>query len=345
MKTYFSTLKHLITLMVFSILFSCGNNPLDIDVSDVQVDLKVKRFDQDLFQYSNDISQENVKELNTKYGLFFEDFTASVINIGSAKNPNINYQLNSFTNDSYIKEIKVDVDNVYADFSPYKDELEDAFKHYNYYFPKKKSPEIITYISGFNYAITTDENYLGIGLDMFLGGNYDAYSQLGLPQYKTAFMSKEGLVAGAMLGWISTEFELHDKNADLLSEMIHQGKIMYLLDAVMPDAKSSVKMSYTETQLNWCDAHEEAVWFYFIDNELLYTKESTEIIKYMGEAPFIQGFPEGSPGRIGHWVGWQIVRAYMENNPTVSLQDLMRTEYLMLNSNAQEILNKSKYKP
>ena len=345
MKTYFSTLKNLITLLVLAALFSCGNNPLDIDVSDVKVDLKVKRFDQDLFKYANGISQKDVEELRINYGLFFQDFTESVINIGSDKTPTINYQLNAFISDSYIKEVKTDVDKIYTDFSPYQAELEVAFKHYNYYFPKKEVPVIITYISGFNYAIITDDSYLGIGLDMFLGSSYDAYAQLGLPQYKTAFMSKKGLVAGAMLGWISTEFELHDKNADLLSEMIHQGKIMYLLDAVIPDAKNSVKMSYTETQIKWCEKNEESVWFYFIDNDLLYTKETTEIIKYMGEAPFIQGFPEGSPGRIGHWLGWQIVKAYMKENPTISLQDLMMTEYLMLNSNAQEILNKSKYKP
>lgn len=345
MSTYFSTLKNLITLLVFSMLFSCGNNPLDVDVSDIEVELKVKRFDQDLFALTNDISRKDVDELNAKYGMFFHDFTESVINIGSMKNPNINQQLNAFKNDSYIKEIKVDVDKTYSDFSPYHKELEDAFKHYKYYFPKKEMPEIITYISGFNYAITTDEKYLGIGLDMFLGGSYDAYAQLGLPQYKAAFMSKEGLVAGAMLGWISTEFELHDKNADLLSEMIHQGKIMYLLDAVIPASKNSIKISYTEEQIEWCEKNEESVWFYFIDNDLLYTKESTEIIKYMGEAPFIQGFPEGSPGRIGHWLGWQIVKAYMEENTNISLQDLMMSEYLMLNNNAQEILNKSKYKP
>lgn len=345
MNSYFSTLKHLITLLVFTIILACGSNPLDVDVSDVKVDLTIKRFDQDLFALTNDISRKDIEELNAKYGMFFQDFTESVINIGSVKNPNIHYQLNSFKNDSYIKEIKVDVEKSYPDFSPYQIDLENAFKHYKYYFPKKETPEIITYISGFNYAITTDDKYLGIGLDMFLGSNYDAYAQLGLPQYKTAFMSKEGLVAGAMLGWISTEFELHDKNADLLSEMVHQGKIMYLLDAVMPKAKNSIKMSYTEDQIAWCEKNEESVWFYFIDNDLLYTKESTEIIKYMGEAPFIQGFPEGSPGRIGHWLGWQIVRAYMKENPTISLQELMITEYLMLNNNAQEILNKSKYKP
>ena len=339
MKSNFSTAYLLITLVLSAVILSCGNNPLEVDVSAIKVDLKVKRFDQELFKFDKGITAENVNELHTKYGLFLEDFTESVINIGSVKNPNINHQLNAFANDSYINEIKVDADKIYADFSTYESQLENAFKHYKYYFPKKKVPEVITYISGFNYAITTDETYLGMGLDMFLGNKYDAYSQLGLPNYKTEFMSKEGLVAGALLGWVSTEFELKEKNANLLTEMIHQGKILYLLDALMPNAPNTIKISYKENQLQWCNNNEEQVWFYFIDNDLLYTKEPTEIIKYMGEAPFIQGFPEGSPGRIGHWLGWQIVKAYMEKNPTTSIEKLMRHD------NAQKLLNESKYKP
>ena len=339
MKRYFSTLKTLITLVLITTILSCENNPLDIDVSKVDVKLSVKRFDQDLFGYKNGITPENVVELNDKYGLFFQDFTQSVINIGSIKHEDINKRLNAFTNDTYISEVKTDVANVYTDFSPYEKELNEAFKHYKHYFPKKNIPEVITYISGFNYAITTDKEYLGIGLDMFLGSDYKAYTQLGLPKYKTAFMDKKGLVAGALLGWVATEFELKERNADLLTEMIHQGKTLYLMDALMPKAPNTVKINYNETQLKWCKSNAEPVWFYFIDNKLLYNKDTKEIIKYMGEAPFIQGFPEGSPGRIGHWVGWQIVKAYMEKNPTITIEQLMN------NDNAQEILNKSKYKP
>lgn len=339
MTPYFSTFKLLITFVLATTILSCGNNPLDIDVSAIEVDLTVKRFDQDLFQYKSGITPENVTELNGKYGLFFQDFTQSVINIGSIKNPTIHQRLNDFSTDPYIKEVSTDVATIYSNFSSYENELKEAFKHYKHYFPEKKIPEIITYVSGFNYAITTDQNYLGIGLDMFLGSNYKAYTQLGLPQYKSNFMNKESLVAGALLGWTSTEFELKEKNADLLTEMIHQGKTLYLLDALIPKAPNTLKMSYNDAQLKWCKNNAEPVWFYFIDNKLLYSKDAKEIIKYMGESPFIQGFPEGSPGRIGHWVGWQIVKAYMVKNPTTTVKQLMA------NNNAQEILNKSKYKP
>jgi uncharacterized protein YjaZ len=44
-----------------------------------------------------------------------------------------------------------------------------------------------------------------------------------------------------------------------------------------------------------------------------------------------------SPGMLGQYIGWQIVRAYMKNN-NVSLQR-------MLNTSAEAIFNNSRFKP
>ena len=111
------------------------------------------------------------------------------------------------------------------------------------------------------------------------------------------------------------------------------------MDALMPQTENNIKINYNSAQLKWCENNAEPIWFYFIDHQLLYTADTKEIIKYMGEAPFTQGFPEGSPGRIGHWVGWQIVKAYMNKNPSTTLQQLLQI------NNAQELLKKSGYKP
>lgn len=339
MKLNFSTLVSLITLVFSITLFSCGSNPLDIDVSNVKVELKLKRFDQDLFLKKKDLTPTEIESLKNNYPQFFQDFTNNIINIGNIESPEAQHHLNAFTKDQYIKEIKEKTDLTFGDFSSYQKELKNAFKHYKHYFPNKEIPTVITYISGYNYAIVTDNTYLGIGLDMFLGSKHEAYDRLGLPQYKTNFMSKENLVTGAMLGWVSTEFNQPESNANLLTEMVHQGKILYLLDALMPKTAKPIKISYTTEQFNWCKTNETQVWFYIIDNELLYSKKTSDVIKFMGESPFIQGFPEGSPGRVGHWVGWQIVSAYMKQNPDITIAQLMQE------SNAQKILNKSKYKP
>lgn len=339
MKFNFSTPK-LITLLILTFFgVSCGNDPLEIDVSDVTIDMEVQRFEQDIFNHKGDFTDQDIKVLNNKYTTFFQHFTQRVINIGTRNNPNFALKLSDFIIDSYIKEVSEDVNKLYQNFSPYEEELEGAFKHYKHYFPKKTIPKIITYISGFNYSIITDDNYLGIGLDMFLGRNYEAYPQLGYPQYKISTMTKDYIVVGAINAWVSTEFELAEVQANLLTEMIHQGKILYLMDALMPTTNKYLKIAYDEKQYKWCESNEEEIWFFFIDNDLLYKKETKEIIKYMGEAPFTQGFPEGSPGRVGHYLGWKIVTAYMDKNPTITIDQLMQQ------SDAQEILNQSKYKP
>lgn len=322
--------------MVFT---ACKDNPLLIDVSDVKVDVQLQRFDQDLFNASSQIDSSEIYKLQGKYGVFFNDFTQNIINIGNINTPQAQYHLNGFVNDTYIKEIKQKSDNLYADFSPYHQQIEKAFKYYHYYFPNKKIPQLITFISGYNYAVVTDNSYLGVGLDMFLGANHKDYNKLGFPKYKSNFMTPDYLATGVMLGWISTEFVLNNDNADLLTEMIHQGKIMYVLDALFPKADDGKKINYNQEQIAWSEKNEKQVWYYFIDNDLLYTKKTSDIIKFMGESPFIQGFPEGSPGRVGHWIGWQIVRAYMKQHPETNLQQLMNI------NEAQEILTKSKYKP
>jgi hypothetical protein len=333
-----STAKYLIIITIGLIFYSCKNDPLDIDVSSVDVTLNVKRFDQQLFGYEK-ITDKEVDELAKKYNPFYTAFIENIVSIGNVNDPSVYYYLNNFTHDKNIKSVQKDIDNLYNDFNDYEIGLKEAFQHYKLYFPNKNIPQIIAYNSGFNYAVVTDSSYLGIGLEMFLGDKYPAYKQLGLPQYKIASMTNKHLVSSVMLGWISTEFELEQANADLLTEMVHQGKLLYVLDALIPTEEDSIKINYTNKEVKWSNANEKQVWFYFIDNDLLYTKETKEIIKYMGEAPFIQGFPEGSPGRIGHWIGWQIVKAYMDNNQELSLTDLIKEK------DAQKILNKSKYKP
>jgi len=61
--------------------------------------------------------------------------------------------------------------------------------------------------------------------------------------------------------------------------------------------------------------------------------------KYINPAPFTSYFPEESPGRTGIWLGWQIIRSYMDKNQDITLPQLMD------NFDVQGILEKSGYRP
>jgi len=125
----------------------------------------------------------------------------------------------------------------------------------------------------------------------------------------------------------------------LLDNMIQQGKLMYFVDAMLPEMHDSLKIGYTKLQLDWCKKNEAQMWSQLIEYKMLYSNKRMDIIRYINASPTTSGFPLESPGRTGVWIGWQIVRQYMKKFPETTLADLMQ------NSNYQQILNDSKYFP
>jgi hypothetical protein len=232
-----------------------------------------------------------------------------------------------------------DCQKVYPNTDEIQKEFMDVFKHYNYYFPQKNIPEIITMMTGFNQWNIIIDSTLAIGLEMYLGKSNPFYKMLGLPQYKTNYMNKENIVPDATRNWLITEYPYNMENNDFLSEMIYMGKIMYLCDALMPTVADTIKIQFSGSQMGYCTQNEFNIWSYFTAQKLLYTTDRAEIMKYTSDGPFTSALSKESPPRIAYWTGWQIIKQYIENNPETSLEQLMKE------TNAQKILITAKYKP
>lgn len=329
-------LKFLTVLFTIS---ACSGNKKEVDVSAIQIDYKFNRFEQDLFQLKSQVSVSKITELKKKYGVFFNRFNENIIQIGNADRADYSSNINNFITDAAIESVYDDVERSFASTEKLSKELEDALKYYNYYFPNKSIPQVVTFISGFNYPIAVTDSVLAIGLDMYLGKQYNYYKLMAMPQYQVDFMDKNYIVTDAMRSWLQTEFETMDAHNNLLSEMVFQGKLLYALDYILPQAEDSIKMEFTAKQLQWLNQSEPAIWAYFIDKNLFYSTRVSENVKYINPAPFTAGMPKESPGRVGVWLGYKIVSSYMEHNSSLSLLDLMQEK------DAQKILNKSHYKP
>jgi hypothetical protein len=184
-----------------------------------------------------------------------------------------------------------------------------------------------------------------MGLDMFLGSNGDKFYpalRQSIPQYIARRFTPQNITPRVLEAFIRENmFAEEDNDRNLLSKMVYNGKILYLMDSFMPELSDTLKIGYTAEQLEWCKQNEGGIWAYFLQNELLFDSDAIKIQKYLAEAPFTPGLGENSDSapKLGMWTGWQIVRKYMEKNPEVSLQDLM------LEKDPQKILTASKYKP
>lgn len=321
-------------------LSSCGGNPLDVDVSDVSIpETTINRLETDLFTMDTTDVKASTDKLQLKYGNFYSAFISGVINNGNLRDSSYSFRIRQFISDPDMKKAYSDCQKTYPDVKELEEELADAFRHYRYYFPKGNIPKVNTIMSGFNYPVVYIDSTLGIGLEMYLGSDNEFYRMLAFPRYKSQFMNKENMIPDVVRIWMLSEHKYNMAQSDFLSQIIYMGKIMYLTDALLPRTPDTLKVQYSREQMEYCRQNEFNVWSYFAAQKLLYTTDQAEIMKYTSDGPFTSALSKESAPRIGYWTGWQIVRAYMKNNPEVTIEELMKE------SDAQKILNKSKYKP
>lgn len=326
---------------LISLLFACDSNRWDVEVEQITIDQPVVRFEQSLFEKAAEtITLEETEALQRDFPIFYPLYVENIMNLGRAGDSIVIQRLNQFVGHKDIKELFEEVEKQYPASSLNKEweQLHDGFKRFHFYFPNKIVPKIVTMISAFSYAAAADDSLLAIGLDTYLGKDYPVYAQVGIPEYKFKNFEREYIVSDAMEAWLVTEFE-EEGGKNLLEEMIFQGKMAYLTEAFLPKTQPHLLFNYDQEDLKWCQENESGVWGHFVDMELLFTSEIHHIRKYMGDAPFIAGFPEGSPGRVGEWIGYRIVKSYMDNNKAIKLSDLMNQ------LDANQILQESNYKP
>ncbi|HEX5001124.1 MAG TPA: hypothetical protein VFW78_01400 [Bacteroidia bacterium] len=329
----------ILALLIGLLTMGCQSQRNHPDVSKVEVNIHLERFEQDLFSNKDSLQTSDIAVLKQKYGHFFYLFCNNVIRIGSGTDTELTAGLNAFIHDPEVKSVQEKINKEYPQTAELEKELSGFLKHLKYYFPEKPLPEIVTYNSAFNYAVVTADSVLGIGLDMFLGANEESYIRLGIPKYMFDKFSREYILPSCVKGWFQSDFDGSDVKGDLISQMIYQGKLLYYMDLMVPDLADTLKTGYTATQLEWCRNNEEGIWAFFIDKKLLFNNDPSEYVKYINDGPTTSGFPPDSPGKIGAWIGWQIVQKYMNENPSVTIEQLLKEQ------DAQKILEKSHYKP
>jgi hypothetical protein len=177
---------------------------------------------------------------------------------------------------------------------------------------------------------------LVISLELYLGKDHRFYE---FPQYIKQNFEQSQILPDMVTSFGQTKI-LPPTDTSFLSQMIYAGKALYLKDLLLPEYSDADKMGYKPEQITWCQENEGYIWRYFIENKMLYDTDQKLIPRFINPAPFSKFYLEidnESPGRVGAWIGWKIVRSYMENNE-VSLAQLLKTD-------AKEIFEKSKYKP
>ncbi|MFM9825116.1 gliding motility lipoprotein GldB [Flavobacterium sp.] len=314
-KTFF-----LILLIVLSV--SCDKkSKVEKEIETIPVQIKVERFDKLFFE----TPLKDLHKLKVAFPYFFPAGNEDSIWLNKMQNP-------------LWRELYSEVEKKYSNFEPVQKELETLFKQIKYNFPETKTPKVVTVISEMDYnnKVIFADSLLIISLELYLGKEHRFYQ---FPKYlKQNFEQKQ------MMPDIVSSFyyQITNPNTEknLLSQMIFFGKQLYFKDVLIPNYDDASKIGYMPEQIQWCKENESYMWRYFIEKQLLYSDDQKLNNRFINPAPFSKFYLEidnESPGRVGVWLGWQIVRSYMKNNDA-SLQN-------MLKMNPKELFEKSKYKP
>lgn len=325
------------------LLTACGHSK-KIDVSNIDVNVKIERFDHDLDAMRSKPMLAQSTFMLKKYGIFYPDYIERVMRYGSVADTVYYKSLRDMFEGRGYTDLKHEVDSIYPNLDKQDEEVTEAFKYIKYYYPKKKLPKVYAYISGFQDQTSIGDGYFAVGLDMFLGADSKFYPALTetLPHYISRRFTPDNITPRIVEGMAREDmFPENPQDKSLLSKMIYNGKIMYFMDRILPDLADTTKIGYTEKQLKWCDDFKGQIWGYFLEENLLYETDYDKIQKFLGEAPFTPGLGEKNEAapKLAIWTGWQIIKQYMDKNPKVTLQQLMTDD------DAQKILNDSKYRP
>ena len=312
-----------LVLVLCLFFLSCDKkNKVEKAVEEIPVDIKVERFDKVFFE----TKPEDLAKVKKQYPFFFPEGNDDNIWFRKMQDP-------------IWKEVYTEVQKKYANFEPVRQEFNTLFKHVKYYFPEAKIPKVITVISEMDYnskAIYADSLVI-VSLELYLGKNHKFYQ---FPNYLKQNFEERQIMPDVVSSFTFRKIP-PSPDKTLLSQMIFQGKELYAKDLLLPEYSDAEKMGYTPEQIKWCEENEGYMWRYFIENEMLYSEDSKLVTRFMAPAPFSKFYLEidnDSPGRVGAWIGWQMVRSFMKNNNNVTLPELLKM-------NAKEIFEKSKYKP
>jgi hypothetical protein len=323
-------------IFIFAVIcfFSCkkDNTKSELDLSQITFNSPIIRLDSEIFACKSKEELQVFLQKNKKICAEYFEIPISELPkfaeklYGFTSNPAlINFYKNT-TNSSY----GIKIDSLQA-------AINQAFKAIKYYYPNLKTPKIYTIFTGFSGKdLLVNDSTIVIGLDYFAGKSAQYRPQVY--DYQLYKYEKEYIVP-SVLNLFATRFGgIDPADKSLLGDMLFYGKCYEFTKTMIPNAADSLIIGYSQKQLDETEISQELVWGHVIDQKLLFEASPFKKLKYLDERPNVPEISPDCPGMIGRWLGWKIIKKFVENNNEVKFVDLMQ------NKNAQQIFEKSKYK-
>jgi gliding motility-associated lipoprotein GldB len=320
-------------LLVYSTSSCNKQHDHQTNLNGIEIKVDIKRLEREVQQIQ---SPAEVKKFLQDNDLFARQFLQKGVVPDSVVESGV-WRISQST---YIDTLTQQTDEYYGDMQDIADEFVQAFKVVKSHYPDFVPPAIYTVVTGFESDVYVSDSLIIVGLDVFLGDKAK-YRMRDVPNYIFRRYRKEFIVPAVVMflsnKYNETETDFMKKN--MLSEMIYFGKTYYFMEKTLQNTADSTIIGYTGEEISSCKGNQDVIWGHFVENNLFFETLHDKINRYIGERPMTGEIGDECPGRVGRWLGWQIVKSYMESNPQVTLPNLMKDK------DAKKIFEQSRYKP
>ncbi|MCA8832146.1 gliding motility lipoprotein GldB [Hymenobacter pini] len=315
------------------LVLACGSNQesceMNPEIAKVSAPVQLERLEAPFFQIKNTADASRFVQ---EHGLFARQYLQSA----QYPAPVLASTLTRLATNAGLQKLGRQADSTFTT-TRLEQQLKPMFQYIRYYFPDFRVPPVKTFVSGLSQDLFVNDSLMVLSTDFFVGPK--AAYRPNVPGYILRRYTPDHLVPTTALAISSKYNQKQLTNQTMLGEMVQFGKALYFAEKVLPCTADSLLMGYTDKEMAGVHFNEGKIWSHFIEKNLLYNTAPFTIQKYIGERPNIPEIDKTCPGRVGAWIGWQIVRKYMAEHPNVTLKQLMADK------NAQRILNDSHYRP
>lgn len=350
-RSSFLTYWCLLTILLCNV--SCGqDNQEEVPLEEINIELDAARLDLDMLKGARDLKEKSGQDPMKWYQKYFNphtDFLTEFLFAGQesmATPENLALAMKDFLADPLSLKLLDTISVVYPEgIFNLQEALGPVMKRFNYYFPERDLPRFRTFVDGYPpsaqskiHQIVPSGRYIGIGLHYFLGPEFRYYPG-DLPLYARRRCTSEhipALVVHEMANIMVSEPDI-TQSPKLVDHIIAKGIKMYMIDKLLGQTPDSVKLLYTAKQVEWATFYEPRIYKELLPN--LYSMENILVRRYTNDSPFTSSLSRESAPRIGWYIGWRIVKAYMAKHPETTLEQLIkRKDY-------QKLLQESGYRP
>ena len=317
-------------ILFFSFLFfSCNHNRFSVDLSNVNLPIRFINLDSVVVHSDSNAFYTFCNSPIIDKGII-SYLTKSCLQIGDVNKDDVYKRISIFRNDTYISSLEKEIRLAYTTkINSKSDHIINGFKRAHFFLPQLKLPTQVYYMNSLfaNYTFVHD-NSISIGLEWYLGSNNPVIQQL--PSNDFHLWMKKGMnpdffERDLFFSWLLAQ---HPCNSPVLVEqMIHYGKLLYVSEICFTNLPAHLILRYPKSKFNWAISHENMIWKYLVDQQLLFSSNEREITGLLKEGPFSLGLPEAGPDRLGQFIGWKMVHSFMENESDFTLNALMKTNY------------------